>query len=393
MRDTIYIKQKMRLSNPSSRPKRGIIFWVKIVIATVIVILIGGVLFLKFDTAAAAQFTDNVLRPVLGASRVLYLEKIFFNAQDKAQQLKYAHNSPGSPLLGTDSVAKNAAGNNLDLKAIPMMTNFTPVNNEGVWLNKPLDLFPNKEVMAYTVVRPDQNRSFAFVTVVQMDMSVMRLASVAGTEFPGGPVGKPGPGVIPKDVINSNALIAAFDGGFQYKDGQFGMIVGDVTYLPLKNDIGTLVGYKDGSIKIVNYTGQSLGDNVEFVRQNCPILVENGTISVTDPKNKAFWGRVATGTVDFYTWRSGVGVTANGNLVFAVGNNLNPETLAIALKSAGAVNAIQLDINPTWVRFNIFEPTSKSGQYTTATLMKDLKDGSKQYLNGYNKDFFYLYKK
>jgi hypothetical protein len=59
---------------------------------------------------------------------------------------------------------------------------------------------------------------------------------------------------------------------------------------------------------------------------------------------------------------------------------------------AGAVNAIQLDINPFWVRFNIFEPNGLGG-YKTSTLTKDLKDGSKAYLEGYSKDFFYVVKK
>ena len=76
--------------------------------------------------------------------------------------------------------------------------------------------------------------------------------------------------------------------------------------------------------------------------------------------------------------------------MFAVGNNLTPETLANALISAGADSAIQLDINPVWVRFNIFESTGGSN-YSSVPLTKDLTDGSKQYLSGYNKDFFYIY--
>lgn len=355
-----------------------------------LVLIIIGVLFIKYDTQAAANFTDNVIRPILGSERTIKLEKVFFNAEDKVKQLEYSNKNPDNPLLNQDKVALSGSGNNLELNNIAVDPKLKPLENEGVWLNKPLDLFRGKEVMAYTFTRPDPSRTFAITTVVQMDMKVMRLRSVAGTIFPGGPVGRPGPGVIPKSVVESNNLIAAFDGGFQYRDGQYGMIVGNTTYLPLLDNLGTLVGYKDGTIKIVNYTGQSLGDNIDFIRQNCPILIDNGTMAVTDEKNTEIWGR--TPATNIYTWRSGVGVTAKGNLVFAVGNNLTPTTLAIALKSAGALNAIQLDINPTWVRFNIFEPLG-GGKYNTSTLTKDLVDGSKQYLTGYTKDFFYLYKK
>jgi hypothetical protein len=251
-------------------------------------------------------------------------------------------------------------------------------------------LFPEKQVMAYSFVRPDPSRPFAYVTLVQMDMTQMNLQVVAGTKQPGGPIGNFGPGTIPHNVVASGNLVAAFDGGFQYRDGMYGMIVDGKTYVPLESNVGTLIGYKDGTLKIINYTGQDLGNNVAFIRQNCPILVENGQVFALNEQNKKLWGR--TFNADIFTWRSGIGLTAQGNLIYAVGNNLGPESLATALKMAGAVNAIQLDINPFWVRFNIFEPNGLGG-YKTSTLTKDLKDGSKAYLEGYSKDFFYVVKK
>lgn len=106
--------------------------------------------------------------------------------------------------------------------------------------------------------------------------------------------------------------------------------------------------------------------------------------------NRKLWGR--TPTSDIYTWRSGLGITQNGNLIYAVGNNLIPDTLAAALKMGGAIDAMQLDINPYWVRFNIFD-TKGDGTYNTSTLMKGIYNGSREYLNGYIKDFFYVYKR
>jgi hypothetical protein len=362
----------------------------KVAVLLILVFLVGTVLFLKLDTSAAAYLTDNVLRPLIGDAKIVYLEKIFFNTSDLVERVTHNANLDKAPqFLGQSD---NITGGNLNLSQLVVNGKFKPLSGEGVWHNRPLKMFPNREVMAVTFIRPDQDRSYAITNIAQLDMGVMKMGSVAGTKQPGGPVGKPGPGIIPKDIIDSGKLLAAFDGGFQYKDGEYGMIVGDTTYLPLKNDLGTLVGYKDGSLKIINYEGQPLGDNVSFVRQNCPILVDNGAVAAGDPRNKSLWGRLATGTVDIYTWRSGVGLTKEGNLIFAVGNNLTPTTLAYALKTAGAVNAIQLDINPIWVRFNLFESIGQ-GKYASSTLTKDLQDGSKEYLNGYAKDFFYLYAK
>lgn len=348
------------------------------------VLVIFGILFVKFDTPAAAQFTDNVLRPLLGNTFVGFLEKSYYNSADKIQQLTDKSGLGNVPMFLDQGLQSSLAPSKKTLSGLPY------IKGEGVWINRPLTLFPGKEVMAYTFVRPDPTRPYAFVTLMQVDMKGMTLAAVAGTAQPGGPIGNPGPGKIPADIVAGGSLIAAFDGGFQYRDGEYGMIVNGKTIVPLKQDVGTLVGYKDGTIKIVNYTGQDLGKNIAFIRQNCPILVENGQVFALNERNKKLWGR--TFNADIYTWRSGIGITKDGNLIYAVGNNLGPESLASALQMAGAGNAIQLDINPFWVRFNIFEPNG-TGSYSTSTLIRNLKDGSKEYLNGYSKDFFFLYKK
>lgn len=365
---------------------------VKICLLVLGLFVVGTILFIKFNTGAAAELADNVLRPLLGNEVVISLEKLYFNFTDKVQSITYNPNSAGHFTFSDQSESNNAPvtiPTRLDINPIPVSHNFKPEKGEGVWKNRHLKIFPNQEVMAYTFVRPDPDRPFAYVTLMQIDTKEIHLSAVAGTKQPGGPVGNIGPGAVPSQIVLSGKLVAAFDGGFQYRDGQYGMIVDGHTYLPLKENVGTLVGYKDGTLKIIDYLNQSLGNNVEFVRQNCPILIENGEISILNEKNKQLWGRTLTSSI--FTWRTGVGITKKGNLLFAVGNNLTPLSLSYALKMAGAVNAIQLDINPYWVRFNIFDNTS-TGQYHTSTLTPDLKDGSTQYLHGYSKDFFYLYK-
>ncbi len=355
----------------------------KIAVITIILLSLGGIIFVKVDTADSALFTDNYLRPLLGNTFVGFLEKIYFNTTDKIQQITDRTGTGKTPQFINQGIQSSAS-------PIPISNGLPNVSGEGIWHNHPLKLFSGEQVMAYTFVRPDTARPFAYVTLVQMDMRKMNLMAVAGIKEPGGAAGNPGPGLIPQTIVQNRSLIAAFDGGFQYRDGMYGMIVGNKTYLPLQENVGTLVGYKDGSLKIINYTGQDLGKNVVFVRQNCPILIEDGQVFALNELNKKLWGR--TFNADIYTWRSGIGLTKEGNLIYAVGNNLSPESLADALKMAGAVNAIQLDINPFWVRFNIFD-SNRNGTYTISTLTKDLKDGSKAYLEGYSKDFFFLYKK
>ncbi len=357
-------------------------------------LLVVAVLFIKLDTAAAANFTDQVLRPVIGDSQVISLEGLFFNISDKVNQITYRFIKPANSFILNGSVAISAS----DTAAQSSALNLSPLSvatasisaGEGIWRNIPLSLFPNNIVLADTFITPDPARPYAFVTLAQMDMSRLRLWSVAGTQEPGGKVGKPGPGVIPRNVQAQGTLVAAFDGGFQYRDGQYGMVVGNTTYLPLKKDLATLVGYNDGRLAIIKYEGQDLGGGVAFVRQNCPMLIENGIIETQNEANRKLWGRTITSSI--YTWRSGIGITAKGNLIFAVGNSLVPSTLAAALASAGAVDAMQLDINPYWVRFNTFNNYA-NGAYAHATIMNGVFDGSYNYLHGYQKDFFYITKK
>jgi len=138
----------------------------------------------------------------------------------------------------------------------------------------------------------------------------------------------------------------------------------------------------------VEYHGESIASDIVAVRQNGPLLVQNGQVTPFTEASKDTWGRTVTNSM--YTWRSGLGVTATGDLLYAVGPSLVPQTLALALKSAGAVNAMQLDINPFWVRFVIFTPQG-DGTYQSISLLKNMENGGSSYLKGYQKDFFYIY--
>ena len=62
-----------------------------------------------------------------------------------------------------------------------------------------------------------------------------------------------------------------------------------------------------------------------------------------------------------HQWRSGLGVTADGALVYVVGPELTPVQVADLLVRAGAVRGMELDINPTWPVFASFKPATPGG--------------------------------
>ena len=85
------------------------------------------------------------------------------------------------------------------------------------------------------------------------------------------------------------------------------------------------------------------------VRQNLTMLVDHGrpTAAAATADPIAVWGDPLHENV--LTWRSALGVTAAGDLIYAAGPSILPLTLAQAMTVAGAVRAMELDINSEWV--------------------------------------------
>jgi hypothetical protein len=357
------------------------------------VAVFGFYIFVHTHQIFSANFADDVLRPAIGNWETILIEAFFFKIEDRVNQTKYFFVKPNTGTFTPSStgaikkIAKNE-GTKFILQKITPLSTLPPLADEGVW--KSINVASSDAVMAETFFRPDSQRDYSIAYLVKMNMNRLILSEVAGIKEPGGYM-NPGPGKIPIESQKGNSLVAAFNGGFQNKDGHYGMIVGDRTYLPLQKNLATLVIYKNSKLKIINYTGQDLGKDVIAVRQNGPILLQDSKdVSSSNAWNMQSWGLTTTNSM--YTWRSGIGITKNGDLIYAAGPSLIPETLAAALKAAGAVDAMQLDINPVWVRFVIFNPLDR-GKYKYYSLTDNMINGGYQYLFGYQKDFFYLLKK
>jgi hypothetical protein len=90
--------------------------------------------------------------------------------------------------------------------------------------------------------------------------------------------------------------------------------------------------------------------NALAVRENLSPLVLGDVVQVdAGAGSGARWG--VTINNDYFIARSGAGVTATGDIVYTSGSALSVATLARLLRAAGAVNAMELDINPDWVSF------------------------------------------
>jgi len=357
-----------------------------------ILIVLGSLAFVFRKTllGLAANGADNVLRPLIGSENTLRIESVLFSLQDKVNQIHDTAPTSADMVFNIDGVdGSKKYLSKMQLTAIKPIATHSLFPNEGVWAPMPVALFPDRIVLAKALLHADKQRPYAYVALVKMDMTTLELGAVAGIKQPGGPIGNPGEGKVPDEIKSNNLLIAAFDGGFQYRDGAYGMVVSGKTYVPLRNGLASLFIDNKGKAQIGEYDG-TIPANTVVVRQNGPLLVKDGQITPFTEAGKDTWGR--TVTVSMYTWRSAIGQAKDGDLIYAVGPSLRPQTMAAVMQAAGAVNAMQLDINPFWVRFVLFSP-SNDGTYTSESLLKNMENGGKSYLNGYQKDFFYLYKK
>ena len=204
----------------------------------IIVILI----ILKNGTYIAAQFADNVLRPLLGEQKTIALESAFFGLSEGYKSIKYKFIAPDSSLFSSGpSVSPEVNVDKMILNPISFSHDFSPLSGEGKWVDVPSHLFPNELVMAKTVVRPDPKRSYAMVALVKVNMNKVKINAEAGITHPGAIIGHPGPGFVPQVIKETNNLMVVFNGGFQYKDGKYGMVVNGKIYVPLRPGLATLV--------------------------------------------------------------------------------------------------------------------------------------------------------
>jgi Phosphodiester glycosidase len=144
-------------------------------------------------------------------------------------------------------------------------------------------------------------------------------------------------------------LLATFNGGFTYEDGENGSNVNGHVNEPLKAGTATLLGYRDGRVQIVKWRGgPNAGPEVAWARQSLAPIVWNGRLNpeLNEDPNSPEWGFTLGGVTR--VWRTGVGIDRRGNLLFVAAEGQTVISIAKILQHIGAVRAMEFDINPDW---------------------------------------------
>lgn len=382
---------------------------VVIAIIVVLVVLLGSV---SIWPGLGAKGADLV-RHIFGDRAAASLEGFTLSLQDSVHHIEYSLglSHPANPWMAAsgstaytlttlqrDSVshppATNQGGTSTTTSATVVPTWAPPplpamgtLDGEGQWSAYLAD--GSGRTLAYrTALQPDPKRPYAVVAVVAMDLKGARLHFILGYKEPVSAMTIPRPGSIPSGDRKPGQLLAAFNGGFQARHGSFGAMADGYVALPPRAGLGTVAIYKDGRVDLGAW-GTSITDSPNLVawRQNGPLMVSDGVVNPhTWDAAPADWGYALHGNVA--TWRSGLGLSQDHNILyFVVGPSLTTAALAAALHQAGAWNAIQLDINKSWTRFDRF--VIKKGELHAQPVLPSIIQDDRL-LHPYSRDFFYL---
>lgn len=196
--------------------------------------------------------------------------------------------------------------------------------------------------------------------IAWMDTRLLSAWLYSGSQSPGG---GPYAYTAPIEPAQAASLVAAFNGGFMMNVAGGGYYTEGRLVDPLVGGAASLVIYANGNVDIGAWGSDvTMAPDVVAVRQNLVPLVAGGqpTVQAASADWQA-WGATCgpiscSGPGIEHQWRSGAGVTADGALVYAAGPALDPLQLAEMLVRAGAVRAMELDINPDWPVLATYDP-------------------------------------
>jgi hypothetical protein len=303
----------------------------------------------------------------------------------------YSLNAPakGGPQL--KALPKVGVGGSLAAKALERPVRITPLSTldplpgEGVWHTTQPGESESHPPLLVTTFRSDPSeypRLVAGVAWINTHRTVISL--IPGRMEPS--VSLPSRGAMDVPVNDRQKLLATFNSGFKLADSRGGWGYLGHAYAPMHNGQATFVRYTNGTYDVISWeSGPTLPANVEFARQNLPLIVDSGR-PTANLDNGAEWGATVGNAVR--VWRSGLGIDARGNLLYAAANDQTVKSLAQILIHAGAVRAMELDINSYWVSFNTY---AGPGALEPSKLLSETERPADRYLTPDDRDFFAVY--
>ena len=262
----------------------------------------------------------------------------------------------------------------------------TPIAGEGQWT--PFGPLVNGQVGAYvTDIRPDSVHTSSLDAVVRFDPTIFHFRQYPGTKIPGAPWDRPDH----VEADRQSQLFAAFAGGFRLKDSGGGLLLGGRELQPMRVG-GATFAIDSNGVPNIGLWGRDIqpSASLDSARQNLDLIVDGGAavpgLATDSNRSWGFTGPANKSAV----WRSGAGITADGQILWVGGPGLSIEALADTLVRAGAIRGMQLEINQEWVQFNTYS-TDAAGHTTGKQLLSGMQHTGDRWLTEDTRDFIAVF--
>jgi hypothetical protein len=337
---------------------------------------------------AAEWFRDHGFGPV-----VTFGEWLSYNPPPKGGKPSFSLAVPSGEAVTPSKPAKTKAKAKTepknafvpDIPATLKSLAGSPIAGEGQW--RVVEKVNGEPAILTTFLR-DATYTSQVNGIASIDQRLVRFSLRPGTEDPGA-ANWGVPNYIPAG--QRKGLLATFNGGFKLNSAGGGFYLNGIYHGSLVNGAASVVYYKNGSIKIGEWGRDfSLNSTIVGVRQNLKLLVDHGQVSASANSNvMTNWGATLGG--GYYVWRSGIGITKDGRIVYVYGSALNAQDLGLLLQRAGAVEGMQLDINPAWMKFDYYEAKGNPADPTPVPLLPTQQPSPYSYYTPSTRDFTAVY--
>jgi hypothetical protein len=263
-----------------------------------------------------------------------------------------------------------------------------PLPGEGQW--RVLEKVKGVPAIYSTFLRQSATYSSYVSAIVSMDQRLVKFDLHPGSEDPG--PGNWGPNSDP-DIPpgQRTGLLSTFNSGFKLDASGGGFYLNGTYDGSLVDGAASVVYYKNGTVKIGEW-GRDFGmtSQVAAVRQNLKPIVDHGQVpDSVDANVQAGWGYTLGGGA--YVWRSGIGITRDGRVIYIYGPALDVRQLATLLQHAGAVEGMQLDINPFWTTYEYYQAGRQPSDPTPVNLLPSQQGAADRYYSVWSRDFNAVY--
>ena len=309
---------------------------------------------------------------------------------DTIETWKYSRQAPPAtggpqdvPTVGQAAPSPSQLAGLPKIKALPGVK---ALAHEGAW--SPARQGSNGKTLLWTSwFRPDPAHLPVTAAAALIPQTAAQVRLMPGTREPVvGMASKDGYSV---PLSARRGLVAVFNAGFKTRDSHGGWWTTESAAVPLVDGRASAVIDRNGTVQVGVWNKTvRMGPDVVAVRQNLDMVIVDGTIADGLANNATgAWG--STRSQFQYTWRSGLGTDAKGNLIYVAGQGLTLATLAAAMHQAGIQEGMELDIHAAMVSFNIEYPAAL-GTVTSKRLLDSMSSPTDRYLVADQRDFFYV---